>query len=181
MRWLVYFLLSLLVILPCLWSPLVSSVDAQSHLYNAWLSTLVDRGQIQGLVSRPQTTNIVVDIFLSRIIVVGGVSLAERLVSGLLILTFFWGAFRLVWVVNGRTITWILPWLAILAYGFVFQMGFLNYYLSCGIVLLVLSLSWGAVAKRRFALALPLTANRIRSSPTARVVAAGCPALCSSP
>ncbi len=164
-NWPFYLLVSLLVILPCLWSPLVSSVDAQSHLYNAWLSTLVDRGQIQGLVSRPQTTNIVVDIFLSKIIVVGGVSLAERLVSGLLILTFFWGAFRLVWVVNGRAITWILPWLAILAYGFVFQMGFLNYYLSCGIVLWVLSLLWGVVDKRRLALALPLTAIAYAAHP----------------
>jgi hypothetical protein len=37
---------------------------------------------------------------------------------------------------------WLAPWLAILAYGMVFQVGLLNYYLSCAIVLWLFAFLW---------------------------------------
>lgn len=154
--WVGILLASFVVILPCLWLPLVSPVDLQSHLYNAWLSTLISQNAISGIVSRPQTTNIVVDLLLAKTLSLWGVSVAERLTSSLLILTFFWGAFRLISVIHRRPIWWTAPWLAILAYGYTFQMGFLNYYLSCGIALWTLSLLWTGVTIKRLYIAVPL-------------------------
>jgi hypothetical protein len=130
------------LVVPCFWQPIVSGFDLQSHLYNAWLAELISRGNIHGLWIGHQSTNILIDMLLPWLLKSFGVSGAESAVSAALVLVFFWGAFRFVSEVRGQAAYWLAPWLAILSYGFVFQMGFLNYYLACGIVLWILSILW---------------------------------------
>jgi hypothetical protein len=154
--WTLPIVVSLALVIPCLWQPIVSAVDLQSHLYNAWLAELIRRGAIHGLWIGHQSTNILIDIPLPWLIGYVGVSGAERIVAIALVLVFFWGAFHFISAVRGLTAYWLAPWLAILSYGFVFQMGLLNYYLSCGIVFWLLAILWRQRFGRRALWAAPL-------------------------
>ncbi|MFZ0745307.1 MAG: hypothetical protein WAM85_12930 [Terracidiphilus sp.] len=136
----------MLLVIPCFWQPIVSGADLQSHLYNAWLAQLISRGSIHGLWIAHQSTNILVDMLLSWLMNLFGVSGAERIVAAAVVLIFFWGAFQFISAVRGQPAYWLAPWLAILTYGVVFQIGLLNYYLSCGIVFWLFALLW----ERRF-------------------------------
>jgi len=130
------------LVIPCFWQPIVSSADLQSHLYNAWLAKLIQDGNVHGLWIGRQSTNFVVDLLLSWLLGVFGVSGAERVVSAILVLFFFWGGFQFLSAVRGRPAYWVAPWLAILSYGYVFQQGLLNYYFSCGIVFWLFAAFW---------------------------------------
>jgi hypothetical protein len=135
-------IISAALVIPCFWQPIVSSADLQSHLYNAWLAELIRNGSIHGLWIGQQSTNIVVDVLLSWLESAIGVSGAERVVTSALVLVFFWGAFHFISAVRGQAAYWLAPWLAVLSYGFVFQLGLANYYLSCGIVLWLFAIVW---------------------------------------
>jgi hypothetical protein len=145
-------LVSATLVVPCFWLPIVSGFDLQSHLYNAWLATLIENGSIHGLWIGRQSTNVLIDMLLSWLLKTLGVSMAERVLCCVLVLIFFWGAFRFISAVRGKAVYWIAPWLAVVSYGFVFQMGLLNYYLACGLVFWILaefwkrSIGWWAVA-----------------------------------
>lgn len=135
-------LISAALLIPCFWQPIVSAYDLQSHLYNAWLATLIENGSIHGLWIGHQSTNVLIDILLSWLVRAFGVSVAERVVCSAIVLIFFWGAFRFITAVRGKPSYWLAPWLAIFAYGYVFQLGLLNYYTACGIVFWVLAAFW---------------------------------------
>jgi hypothetical protein len=140
--WLRPILVSVILVIPCFWQPIVSGVDLQSHLYNAWLAKLILHGDIHGLWISHQSTNIVVDIMLSWLMRYFGVSAAERIIASALVLVFLWGAFHFISAVRGSAAYWLAPWVAVLTYGFTFQMGLLNYYLSCGLVLWIFAILW---------------------------------------
>ena len=144
--WTLPIVVSLALAIPCLWQPIVSTRDMQSHLYNAWLAELIRGGAIHGLWIGHQNTNVLIDMTLSWLIAHVGASGAERIVAIVLVLVLFWGAFYFISAVRGHAAYWLAPWLAILSYGFVFQDGLANYYLSCGIVFWVLAILW----KQRF-------------------------------
>jgi hypothetical protein len=82
---------------------------------------------------------------------------AQRIAVSIAVLTFVWGAFTFVSAVCGRRPWHLLPCIAILAYGWVFHMGFFNFYLSLGLCFWVLSLLWDSTP-RRVAAAVPLAA-----------------------
>jgi hypothetical protein len=135
-------LISVVLVIPCFWQQIVSGVDLQSHLYNAWLAELIRRGSIHGLWISHQGTNVLIDLLLPWLIRYFGVSVAERVITTALVLLFFWGAFQLITAVSSRKAYWLTPWLAMLSYGFVFQVGLLNYYFSCAIVLWLFAFLW---------------------------------------
>jgi hypothetical protein len=134
--------ISLLVVVPCLWQPIVSSGDMQSHIYNAWLAELIRSGSVHGLWIGHQSTNLLLDILFPWLLRFLGVSGAERLAGVAAVLVFFWGAFFFISVINRSHPYWLMPWLAILTYGYAFQQGILNYYLSCGIIFWTLAILW---------------------------------------
>ena len=144
-------LLSLLVIIPCFWHHIVSSVDLQSHLYNAWLSDLIRSGQVHGLQIHSQATNVLFDTVASALLPLIGASATERCITAVMVLIMFWGAFWLISRIAGQTALWMVPWIAVLCYGYVFQIGFSNYYLSTGICFLALALAWDGPLLRTLA------------------------------
>jgi hypothetical protein len=137
-------IISTLLLIPCFWLPIVSTADLQSHLYNAWLVQLVEAGRTPGLRIVHQSTNMAVDFVLARLVARWGASTAERVLTAGVVLVFFWGAFRFIGAVHRDPPYCLAPWLAVLSYGYVFQLGLLNFYLSAGIVLWALALSWGS-------------------------------------
>lgn len=155
-RWF-YAAVSLLLLVPCYWQPRVQAGDLSSHIYNSWLAQLIESGRTEGLVIVSQTTNILFDLMLSGLFKWFGPELAQRISVSIAVLVFVWGAFAFVSAVSHRRPWHLLACIAMLAYGWVFHMGFFNFYLSLGLSFWALALLWEATP-RRIAAAAPIVA-----------------------
>lgn len=138
-----YVLVSLLLLTPCYWQPRIQAGDLSSHIYNAWLAQLVESGRAQGLLIVSQTTNILFDLILSGLFRILGAEAAQRIAVSLAVLIFVWGGFAFISAASGRRVWYLMPCIAMLAYGWVFHMGFFNFYLSLGLCLWALATAWG--------------------------------------
>ena len=63
--WLKIIVLSGLALVPCFWHREIAAGDLGSHLYNAWLAQLIERGQITGLKIASQWNNVLFDWLLA--------------------------------------------------------------------------------------------------------------------
>jgi hypothetical protein len=152
--------ISVLVVLPCFWQLHIQAGDLSSHLYNAWLASRIQSGEVQSFELAPVWTNVLSDWILADAVPALGVVWAERVVAVPAVLLFFWGAFYLLNVATGRK-PWIFcPLLAIFTYGLVFHLGFLNFYISTGLSLWLMGMFWGPgpVRRRTLLLAVPVAA-----------------------
>jgi hypothetical protein len=148
-------LVSLLLLAPCYWQPRLQAGDLSSHIYNAWLAQLIESGRTQGLMIVNQTTNVLFDLMLSSLFRLFGAEAAQRIGVSVAVLVFTWGAFAFVRAVGGRKPWHLLPCIAMLAYGWVFHMGFFNFYLSLGLCFWAMAVMW-EMTPRRIALAFPI-------------------------
>jgi hypothetical protein len=158
-RFWIALILSMLLTVPCLWHRHIEAGDLASHAYNAWLAQLIEKGQAPGLYFSSQWSNSLFDLALWKLGNGFGLPVAEKIVVSCCVLIFFWGVFSLVSAVTGRA-PWLLsPAIAMLAYGYAFNMGFFNYYLSIGLACFALALFWhGRTLDRSFgAMLVPLT------------------------
>ena len=137
---------SLLLLAPCFWHTHVQAGDFGSHVYNAWLAQLAQRHEVSGIVVVKQWNNVLFDLLMLHAANVFGFVAAEKIVVSLGVLLFFWGAFSFLAVVARRRPWRVAPFLFVLAYGYAFHMGFMNYYFSIGLALFALAagLSGGA-------------------------------------
>lgn len=152
-----FVLASVPLLAPCYWQSRVQAGDLASHLYNAWLAQLIDGGRAPGLELVRQSTNVLFDLILAALFRGLGPGPAERIAVGLAVLVFVWGAFAFVSAVAGRRAWDLLPCIAMLAYGWVFHIGFFNFYLGLGLCLWALALTWNR-APARVAIAAPILA-----------------------
>src|SRR3984885_8764157 len=143
-----YALASLLVLLPCYWQARIQAGDLSSHVYNSWLGPLIDAGKLPGLVLAHPATNILFNQILSGLCRTLGPDLAQRIAVSLAVLVFVWGAFAFVSAASGRRAWSVLPCIAMLAYGWVFHMGFFDFYLGLGLSFWGLALAWNLQPKR---------------------------------
>src|ERR1035437_2665242 len=150
-----YIALSIFLLAPVYWQSRVQAGDLSSHIYNAWLTQLIESGRSQGLVIVSQTTNILFDLMLGGLFRLFGAEAAQRISVSIAVLVFVWGAFRFISVVGGRPAWHLLPCVAMLAYGWVFHMGFFNFYLSMGLCFWALAVTW-EWHPRSVAIAVPL-------------------------
>jgi len=130
------------VLTPCFWHRHIEAGDLASHTYNAWLAELIGRGQAPGLHLARQWNNILFDVTLSSLGNLVGLRVAEKVTVATAVLIFFWGAFALISAAARRPSWFVLPCLAIFAYGWTFEMGFLNFYLALGLSFFGLALLW---------------------------------------
>jgi GNAT superfamily N-acetyltransferase len=139
--------LSVLILIPCFWHAHIQAGDLGSHIYNAWLAQLAERQEIPGVVVVDQWSNVLFDLMVLHIANWFGFPPAEKIAVSLVVLVFFWGAFSFIASVSGRPPWLLTPFLAVLAYGYAFHMGFMNYCLSMGLAFLGLAAVWqgGAV------------------------------------
>jgi len=134
--------LSMLMVTPCLWHRRIEAGDLASHVYNAWLAQLIGNGQAPGLYIVHQWNNVVFDRALLHVANLFGIAAAEKIVVSGCVVIFFWGVFALAGAAT-RCAPWHLtPCIAMLAYGYTFNMGFLNYYVSIGLACFGLSIAW---------------------------------------
>jgi hypothetical protein len=147
--------ISVFLLIPCFWHRYIVAGDLDSHVYNAWLVQLIERGQAPGLWIARQWDNILFDMILSNLGNIFGMHAAERVGVVLCVLIFFWGAFSLIAAATHRAPWFLIPCLAMLTFGWTFEMGFFNYYLSLGLSFFALAIVWrGRRAERLLALAL---------------------------
>ena len=136
---------SALLLAPCFWQSRIQAGDLSSHVYNAWLAQLIEHGQAPGLTLARQSNNVLFDLMLSGLMRAWGAAAAQRIAVSIAVLVFFWGAFAFVWSSSrpqARRAPWQLaPCLAMLAYGWVFHMGFFNFYISLGLCFGALALA----------------------------------------
>jgi hypothetical protein len=142
--------ISIAMTVPCIWHKHIEAGDLASHVYNAWLAQLIEKGQAPGLYFVRQWDNILVDWMLPHAADLLGFAAAEKIVAALCVLIFFWGVFALVAAVSGQPPWFLAPCIAMLSYGYSFNMGFLNYYLSLGLASFSLVLLWRGRGLERF-------------------------------
>jgi hypothetical protein len=130
------------LLIPCFWHRRIEAGDLASHVYNAWLAQLIQRGQAPGLCVARQWNNVLFDLLLLKFGNLFGLSVAQKIVVPLCVLIFFWGAFALIAAVSRRPPWSLLTCLMMLAYGWTFNVGFFNYYLSLGLGFFATALVW---------------------------------------
>jgi hypothetical protein len=136
------FAISALILVPCVWHRRIEAGDLGSHVYNAWLAQLIEKGQAPGLYIAKQWNNILFDVMLLRAANLVGIAAAQKIVVSACVLIFFWGVFAFVAAVAERAPWFLTPCIAMLAYGYSFSMGFMNYYLSLGLACFGLAILW---------------------------------------
>ncbi len=154
MRWLLCLAVSGIVLVPCFWQRRIQAGDLASHVYNAWLAQLIERGQAPGLWIAQQWHNVLFDLALQSLGSRFGLAVAEKIAVSAAVLIFFWGAFALASAAARRAAWLVAPCLAMLSYGWTFQMGFFNYYLSLGFACFGLALLWRSCGWERAAVLL---------------------------
>lgn len=135
-------IVSALLLAPCFWHKRIEAGDLASHTYNAWLAQLIERGQAPGLYLVWQSNNVLVDLGLAKLGKVVGLAAAERIVVSACVLIFFWGSFAFIAAATRRAPWTLVPAVAMIAYGWTFQMGFLNFYLAIGLAFFAIALFW---------------------------------------
>lgn len=134
--------LSALLLVPCFWHRHIAAGDLASHMYNAWLAQLIERGQVTGLWLDSRWNNVLFDLLVSGLGKFFSLQVTEKLAVSVCVLIFFWGAFALVAATGKRAPWFLVPLLAMVAYGYTFHMGFFNYYLSLGLSFSGIALFW---------------------------------------
>jgi len=134
--------ISVAVIIPCFWHRHIEAGDLPSHTFNAWLATLVQQGRAPGLYLAPQWYNILFDLLLLYSVKLFGFAAGSKIVAAVSVLAFFWGVFSFTAAISERPPWLLTPCVAMLAYGYVFNMGFFNYYLSIGLACFGLAILW---------------------------------------
>lgn len=132
--------ISAAMLVPCFWHSRIEAGDLASHTYDAWLAQLTERGQAPGLWLAKQWNNVLFDMSLSWLGGLVGLRLAEKLCVSAAILIFFWGAFAMIGAIARRAPWSLTPCIAMFAYGWTFQQGFLNYYISLGLAFFAVAL-----------------------------------------
>jgi MFS family permease len=138
------------LLVPVYWHWRIEAGDLPSHVYNAWLVHLIHRGLAPGLWVAPQSNNILFDVMLSQLGDIFGLRVAERIAVSFAVMIFFWGAFALIAASSRRPPWFLVPAIAIFTYGWTFEMGLMNYYLSLGLSFFALAYVWHSIGRGRF-------------------------------
>jgi hypothetical protein len=165
-----YALISALLVVPCFWQRQLHAGDLSSHVYNAWLESRLDAGHLPGLSIKPIFANTLFDRLLSLLGPHLGWNPAAEVACALAVLLFFWGTFAFAAAFAGEAAWWSAPLLAMLAYGWTFQRGFMNYYLSMGFAFLALAIVARARSWRGRALSLCLLPPMLCAHPLGVVI-----------
>lgn len=165
--------ISALVIIPCFWQSRIQAGDLSSHVYNVWLANGIKAGKLPGLTIVSQWTNVLFDVFLGKAVQATGYALGQKLAVAAAVLVFFWSAFGFVTVVSERRPWHMMLPLAVFTYGWVFHMGFFNYYISAAFSIAALAVCWhGPNRKSLFAVPLLALGTLAHALPVAWAVGA---------
>lgn len=138
--WFRVLIISAALVIPCFWHRHIEACDLGSHVYNAWLVQVIQSGQAPGLWLDHRWNNVLFDFALSGLGNIFGWEIAGKLAASGAALIFFWGAFALASAMTRRTPWSVTPCLAIFTYGWIFEMGLMNCYISFGLAFFALAI-----------------------------------------
>lgn len=141
--------ISAVMLVPCFWHKPLLTGDLGSHVFNAWLVQLTTHGQAPGLWISAQLTNILFDWTLGGLASLLPIRFAGKVAASLAAMLFFWGTFSFTSVASRRLAWVITPLLAMVAFGWTYQTGIFNFYLSLGLAFAGLALFWSQKGWRR--------------------------------
>ena len=157
-----FLLISAGVLAPVFWHRTIAAGDLGSHLYNAWLAQLIRHGYAPGLWLAPRWNNALFDFLLGGLGHYFSLQIAEKIAVSLAVLIFFWGTFTFV-CAAARRAPWLLcPVIAMFSYGYSFEMGFLNFYISLGLAFFGIAIFWRGRGWERW---IALHSRPLRCSP----------------
>ncbi|MFZ3332134.1 MAG: hypothetical protein WA197_15975 [Candidatus Acidiferrales bacterium] len=133
---------SVAVLVPCFWHRMIVAGDLGSHLYNAWLAQLIERGQVRGMWLAWRWNNVLFDYWLDGLGRIFSLPVAEKIAVAAAVLIFFWGMFALVCAATRRAPWYLCPCIAMFTYGYTFHMGFMNFYISLGLAFFGMAIFW---------------------------------------
>lgn len=139
-RWPIALIISAVLITPCFWHHHLEAGDFGSHAYNAWLVQLIEQGKAPGLSIVTQWNNVFFDFLLSGLGHVFALPIGGQIAAALAVLIFFWGAFSFVHAVADWLPWPLAPLLAMISYGWTFNAGLFNYYISLGLAFFALAI-----------------------------------------
>ena len=116
--------------------------DLGSHLYNAWLAQLVERGQAPGFWLAWRWNNVLFDYWLDGLGRILSLQVAVKIAVSFAVLIFFWGMFALACAATRRAPWYLCPCIAMFTYGYTFHMGFMNFYISLGLAFFGMAILW---------------------------------------
>ena len=70
--------ISAALLVPCYWHAQIEAGDLASHVYNAWLAQLIERGQAPGLYIARPWNNVLFDVALLKLADLAGFAWAEK-------------------------------------------------------------------------------------------------------
>src|SRR3984893_16871570 len=82
------------LLIPCFWHRRIEAGDLGSHVYNAWLAQLIERGQAPGLYLARQWNNVLFDLLLLKLGNVFGLAGGAKIVGAALRAHFLLGRVR---------------------------------------------------------------------------------------
>lgn len=148
-------MISAAVLAPIFWHRNIAAGDLGSHVYNAWLAQLIRHGSAPGLWLAPRWNNVLFDFVLDGLGRFVALHAAEKIAVSLAVLIFFWGVFAFVCAATKRAPWLLCPVIAMFTYGYSFEMGFLNFYVSLGLAFFGIAIFWrGRGWERLIAVAL---------------------------
>ena len=92
-------------------------------MYNAWLAQLIERHQVTGLWIERRWNNVLFDLLVSGLGRAFSLHVTERIAVSLAVLVFFWGVFALVSAASESAAWFLVPVIAMMAYGYTFHVG----------------------------------------------------------
>jgi hypothetical protein len=134
--------ISAAVLAPCFWHRTIVAGDLGSHMYNAWLAQLIERGQAPGMWLAHRWNNVLFDLLLVALGRFVALQVAGKVAVSLAVLIFFWGMFALICAATQRAPWYLCPCIAMFAYGYTFHMGFMNFYISLGLAFFGVTIFW---------------------------------------
>ncbi len=134
--------ISVILLLPCFWHRHIEAGDLASHTYNAWLAQLIGQETRLGFIWCGSGITFWWTWLWPSWAWFSDLPSAEKIVVSACVLIFFWGAFGFIAAATCRLPWFLVPAIAMIAYGWTFEMGFMNYYLSLGFGFFAAALFW---------------------------------------
>jgi len=101
---------------------------------------LIEQGKASGLSIATQWDNVFFDFLLSGLGHFFNLFVAARIAAAAAVLIFFWGAFSFIAAVTDSAPWLVTPVLAAISYGWTFNAGLLNYFISIGLTFFAIAI-----------------------------------------
>lgn len=147
-RLLIAMLLALSIV-PCFWAERAGTGDLLSHVYNVWLVQQIKAGQAPGLSLATTHTNILFDVLLDHLVAWFGFGMGTKLGLALAVLIYTGGQIALWRAVAPRGWRAVSPLALMFSYGWLYAIGFINFYIALGLGYFAIALLWKSPRKRR--------------------------------